>query len=198
MNESIISLSCLNRGLTFKSLRQITCTHTDGFLNLRSRSLELWFPSQYFRQGLSNQLGVKTQIKRTDSSWGSHNSQIGSASQMTLLHNPSNSKLYSDMGIGSHSLYAQDVCVKGECKIAKKNHTQIYNNFFDPIVQYLARMITKKYIQICNKTHKSKNKGEINIKKNINSTYLINWLDSLTSPHGSRHLSQPKSRRDGD
>jgi len=108
--------------LTLKSLRQITCTHTDGFLNLRSRSLELWFPSQYFRQGLSNQLGVETQIKRTYSSWGSHNSQIGSASQATLLHNPSNSKLYSDPGIGPHSLYAQGVCVcvKGECKIAKK------------------------------------------------------------------------------
>ena len=107
-----------------------TCTNTDGFLNLRSRSLELWLPSQYFRQGLSNQLGVETQRKRTDSSWGSHNSQIGSASQVALLHNPSNSKLYSDPGIGSHSLYAQGVCVcvcvKGEVKIAKKkSHTNI-------------------------------------------------------------------------
>jgi len=68
---------------------------------------------------------VETQIKRTDSSWGSHNSQIGSASQVTLLHNPSNSKLYSDPGIGPHSLYAQGVCVKGECKIAKKSHINI-------------------------------------------------------------------------
>jgi len=160
MNESIISLSCLNRGLTLKSLRRITCTHTDGFLNLRSRSLELWFPSQYFWQGLSNQLGVETQIKRTDSSWGSHNSQVGSVSQVALLHNPSNSKLYSDPGIGPHSLYAQGVCVcEGRVQNSQKNHTQIHKNFFDPIVQYLERMITKKNTNIQQNTQIEKQGG---------------------------------------
>ncbi|KOM26985.1 hypothetical protein LR48_Vigan348s000200 [Vigna angularis] len=47
-------------------------------------------------QQSSNQLDVKTQMKRTDSSWGSHDSQTGSMSQMAPVHNPSISKLHLD------------------------------------------------------------------------------------------------------
>ncbi|WVZ13526.1 hypothetical protein V8G54_011092 [Vigna mungo] len=47
-------------------------------------------------QQSSDQLGVKTQMKITDSSWGSHDSQTGSMAQVAPLHNPSISKLHSD------------------------------------------------------------------------------------------------------
>ncbi|WVY92494.1 hypothetical protein V8G54_031582 [Vigna mungo] len=54
----------------------------------------------------SNQLDAEIQMQRTDSSWGSHDSQIGSITQVASLHNPSISKLHSDPGIGPHSIYA--------------------------------------------------------------------------------------------
>ncbi|WVZ05526.1 hypothetical protein V8G54_018872 [Vigna mungo] len=49
-------------------------------------------------QQSSNQLGVKTHMKRIDSSWGSHDNQTGSMAQVAPLHNPSISKLHSDPG----------------------------------------------------------------------------------------------------
>ncbi|WVZ07341.1 hypothetical protein V8G54_020687 [Vigna mungo] len=57
-----------------------------------------WFPEPRGQWSLElcNQLGVKTQMKRTNSSWGSHDSQTGSMSQVASLHNPSTSKLHSD------------------------------------------------------------------------------------------------------
>ena len=45
----------------------------------------------------------------------------------------------------------------------------------------------------------NKRKGKINKEKvTVEIAHLIKRLDSLTGPQWSRHLSQPRSRRDGD
>jgi len=79
-----------------------------------------------------------------------------------------------------------------------ENFPSKYNNFKISIKISKSNSHTinpkRKYIQ----THEDKN---IQIKRsgkeNIKIAYLIKWLDSLAS-QWSRHLSQQKSRQDGE
>ncbi|KOM57963.1 hypothetical protein LR48_Vigan11g099600 [Vigna angularis] len=69
----------------------------DSSLMLKSRPPELWLFSLHLHNSHSNQLDAETQMKRTDSSWGSHDSQTGKAGDLKLLFSPKRASQRRDL-----------------------------------------------------------------------------------------------------